>query len=115
MPLRRFGDNRVSFDFHLDLSPFLQLNPLSVGVGKAVGNANFSIKMIGAFNRDLRFLRLARSGMRVNYLFDFSWERSTCLRRLSRHNCGPPLGPTHILTKDCHHLRGEVLDYPLSK
>ena len=41
VPLRRFGDNRVSFDFHFDLSPFLQLNQLSVGVGKAVGKREF--------------------------------------------------------------------------
>ena len=44
----------------------------TVGVGEAIGNANFSIKMIGAFNGDLRFLRFTRTGMSMNYLFHFS-------------------------------------------
>ena len=98
-PLRRLCDNRVRFDLHFDLGPFLQLNPLPLRVGKAIRNANFSIKMIGAFNRDLRFLWFTRPGVRLNYLFHFSWERSTRLRRLSRHNCGPPLGPNYTCDK----------------
>ena len=100
VPLPCVGDDRVGLDFDFDLGPFFQLNPLPVSIGKAVGNANFSIKVISSFHRDLRFFGFARTGMRLNYLFHFSWERCTCLRRLSRHNCGPPPGPTHTCDKE---------------
>lgn len=35
---RRFGDDRISLDFHLDLGSFLQLDLLTVRIGEAVRN-----------------------------------------------------------------------------
>ena len=82
---RRVGDHRVGFNFYFDLGTFLELHFLTVRVSQSVRNPNLAIKMICTFDHDLSFFRLAGSGMRANNLFDFSWERSTCLRLFGRH------------------------------
>jgi hypothetical protein len=98
----RFGNYRVGLDLYFDLGSLLELNFLPIGVSEAVWDPNLAIEMIGALDRDLSFFRFAGSGMSVDYLFDFSWERGACFRGSSRHNRGPPLGRTLNLENGPH-------------
>ena len=67
---------RVSLDRDFDLGSLFEFYFVPLSIGQTVRNPNFSIKVIGAFDRDLGFLGLAGTGMRVNNLFNFPWERS---------------------------------------
>jgi hypothetical protein len=76
----RGGRNRlVSLDCDFDLGSRFELYFVPLSIGQAVRNPNLSIKVIGAFDRDLGFLRLAGTGMRVNQFFDLPRECSSYL------------------------------------
>jgi len=85
-----FGDHGFRFDFDFDLSSHFKLYFFPIRVGQTVRNTDLSIEVICSLDGDLSFFRFTGTGMRLNYLFDLTWERSTCLRRFTRHN-DPPL------------------------
>ena len=80
MMRHRLGDYGFRFDFDFDLGSLFELYFFSIRVGQTVRNADLSIKVICSLDGDLSFFRFARTGMRVDYLLDFPWERSTCFR-----------------------------------
>jgi hypothetical protein len=86
----RLGDHRFRFDFDFDLGSLFELYFFAIRVGETVRNTNLSIEVISPLDGDLSFFRFTGTGMRMNYLFDLTWERSTCLRHFTRHN-DPPL------------------------
>jgi hypothetical protein len=69
----------VSLDGDFDLGSTVKLYFVPVSIGQNVWNPNLPIKVIGAFDCDLGFLRLTGAGMRVNHLFDPPGERSIYL------------------------------------
>lgn len=94
-----FVTHRFSLNLDFDLGSFCEPNFLPVRIRESVRNPDFPVKVIRAFDRDLGFLRFTGSRMRLNYLFNFSWEYRTCFGHFRRHDCCPPLGPAHILDK----------------
>jgi hypothetical protein len=95
------GDHGFRLDFDFDLGSLFELYLLSICVGQTVWNTDLSIEVICSLDSNLSFFGFARAGMRMDYLFDSPWERSTCLRRFTRHNDPPlPFGfPTHSRQK----------------
>lgn len=97
----RLGDHGFRFDFDFDLGSHFELHFLSIRVGQVVGNADLAIEVIRSFDGDLSLFRFSGAGMRMNYLLDLPWERSTCLGYFTRHDDPPlPLGalPTRFST-----------------
>ncbi len=86
----RLGDYGFRFDLDFDLGSFLKLYLFSVRIGETIWNTDLSIEVICPLDGDLSFLRFTRTGMRMNYLFDPTWERSACLGPFTRH-VDPPL------------------------
>jgi hypothetical protein len=86
----RLGDHGFRFNFDFDLGSLFELYLLSICVGETVWNTDLSIEVICSLDGNLSFFGFARAGMRMDYLFDFPWERSTRFRRFTRHN-DPPL------------------------
>lgn len=75
----RLGDHGLRFDFNLDLGSLLELHVVPVWVRETVWNADLSIQVVRSLDSDLGFFGLTGTGMRMDDLFDFPWERSTCL------------------------------------
>ncbi len=61
----------------LDLSPLLKLHFVAVFVDQFVGNAEFTIKVVRTFYRNLRFFGLSGAGNRLNNLLDDTREFGT--------------------------------------
>jgi len=93
MMRHRLGDYGFRFDFDFDLGSLFELYFFPIRVGETVRNTDLSIEVIGSLDGDLSLFRFAGTGMRMNYLFDSPWERSTCLGYFTRHDDPPlPLG-----------------------
>ena len=78
---------RVSLDLYIDLRTFFEFHLLPVFVFERVGDSNFAIEMVGAFNCNLGLFRFPGLRVRTNYLFNSAWERSAGFILFGRHEC----------------------------
>lgn len=67
---RSFADAFVRLDFYFYLGSGLEFDFVAVFIHQLVWDSEFAVEMIGSFDRDLRFFRFIRTGMRLDYLFD---------------------------------------------
>jgi hypothetical protein len=97
-------DDRVSFDLYIDLCALFEFHLLAVFIFKRVGDSNFTIEMVGAFNRNLGLFRFPGLRVRTDYLFDSAWERSACFILFRRHGCCT----LHIPLQQCFALEVRI-------